>query len=201
MEPDKICAALRRLAARGASGGESSGAEALSPRNRRALVEAAELIERAYCHSDSRAREGLQLVLSIDGAARGNPGPAGIGVMIQAENGLVKEEFWRYIGEATNNVAEYKALLLALEEASRLKPAAVKIRSDSELLVRQIEGKYRVKNPHLAVLHAQARDLIRTIPSVHLEHVGRDQNRQADALANRAIDEALGGAARDGEQA
>jgi ribonuclease HI len=201
VEPDKICAALRRLAAKGVSGGEGPRGEALSSMDRRALVEAAELIEQAYSRSDSGAMQGLHLVMSIDGAARGNPGPAGIGVMIQAEHGPLKGEFRKYIGEATNNVAEYKALLLALEEASRLKPAAVKIRSDSELLVRQIEGRYRVKNPRLAVLHAQARDLIRTIPSVHFEHVGRDQNRQADALANRAIDEALGGAPRDRERA
>ncbi len=200
MDPDKICAALRRLAEMIASGGGDSCPPTQSSRDRRALVEAAELIERAYCLSDSATREGLQLVMSIDGAARGNPGPAGIGVLIQAEKGPLKREFWKYIGEATNNVAEYEALLLALREAGRLKPAAVRVRSDSELLVRQIEGRYRVKNPRLAVLHSQVRDLIRTIPSFHIEHVARDENRQADKLANRAIDEALSGASAEVER-
>ncbi len=200
MDPDKICAALRCLADKVASTGGDSCPPTLSPRDRRALVEAADLIERAWCPPDSAARQGLHLVMSIDGAARGNPGPAGIGVLIQAEKGPLKREFWKYIGEATNNVAEYEALLLALREAGRLKPAAVRVRSDSELLVRQIEGRYRVKNPRLAVLHSHARDLIRTIPTFHIEHVGRDENRQADTLANRAIDEALVAASAEVER-
>jgi ribonuclease HI len=140
----------------------------------------------------------LRLVVNIDGASRGNPGPAGIGVMIKEENGRVERELSKYIGEATNNVAEYEALLLALREVGSLKPAEVRILSDSELLVRQIEGTYRVKNFRLALLHSQAQDLIRTIPSFRIEHVGRELNHRADALANRGIDEALFGAPRDG---
>ena len=198
MRPDEICAALRRLAGKTTSGGRGSSAPALSSRDRLAVAEAAELIERAYCLSASGAGEGLRLVMSIDGAARGNPGPAGIGVMIQEENGPLERELWKYIGEATNNVAEYEALLLALKEAGKLKPARVRIQSDSELLVRQVEGRYRVKNPRLAELHSQARDLIRTLPCFQIEHIGRELNRRADALANRAIDEALPRAAQDG---
>ncbi len=198
MEPDKICAALRRLAAKASSRGGDPSAPTLSPRDRSAVLEGAELIERAYCLSVPGAREGLRLVMNIDGAARGNPGPAGIGVMIQEENGPMEREVWKFIGEATNNVAEYEALLLALREAGRLKSAGVRIRSDSELLVRQVEGRYRVRNPRLIVLHSQVCDLIRTISSFHIEHVDRELNRRADALANRAIDEALSGRPPDG---
>ena len=198
MRPDEICAVLRRLAAKAPSGGEASPAPALSSRERRAILEAAELLERAYSLSASGARKGLRLVVNIDGASRGNPGPAGIGVMIKEENGRLERELSKYIGEATNNVAEYEALLLALREVGSLKPAEVRILSDSELLVRQIEGTYRVKNPRLALLHSQAQDLIRTIPSFRIEHVGRERNLRADALANRGIDEALVGAPRDG---
>lgn len=201
MGPDKICAVLRRLGAKAASSsGESSGT-VLSSADRRAVLEAAELIERVYPPAASRAREGLRLVMSIDGAARGNPGPAGIGVMIQEETGPMERELWKFIGEATNNVAEYEALLLALREAERLRPAGVRIRSDSELLVRQVNGRYRVRNPRLIVLHSQVCDLIRTIPSFHIEHVDRELNRRADALANRAIDEALSGGCQDGGRA
>ncbi|MDD5560053.1 ribonuclease HI family protein [Candidatus Methylomirabilis sp.] len=143
-------------------------------------------------------RGGLRLMIHIDGAARGNPGPAGIGVMLETGDGPLQRGLCRYIGEATNNVAEYEALLLALREARKLQASVVEIRSDSQLLVRQIQGSYRVKNPRLAALHAQARDLISALPSFRIEHVGRELNRQADALANRAIDEALSGVPREG---
>jgi ribonuclease HI len=144
---------------------------------------------------DDAPTGGLRVVIHIDGAARGNPGPAGIGVMLETRDPLLHRAFYRYIGEATNNVAEYEALLLALKEATKLQPAVVKIRSDSELLVRQIQGRYRVKSPHLAVLYAQALTLIRGLSAascrLSIEHIGRELNREADALANRAIDEAL----------
>ena len=197
MGPVKICAALRRLAAKPASADGASLAPGLSSKDRRAVLEAADLIERAYLPSSSRPKEGLHLLISIDGAARGNPGPAGIGVMILEEGGPFERKVWEYIGEATNNVAEYQALLLALREAGRLKAAKVKIRSDSELLVRQVDGRYRVKHPRLIELHSEARDLMKIIPSFQIEHIGRELNAQADALANRAIDEALAGALRE----
>ena len=197
MGPEKICAALRRLAERRSSADGPSLAPGLSTRERRAVLEAADLIERAYLPSSSRLKEGLHLLISIDGAARGNPGPAGIGVMILEEGGPFERKVWEYIGEVTNNVAEYQALLLALREAARLKAARVKIRSDSELLVRQVDGRYRVKHPRLIELHSEARDLMKSIPSFQIEHIGRELNAQADALANRAIDEALAGARRE----
>jgi len=195
--PDRICAALRRLAARASTDVGISPSPHLSSKDRAALLEAVELIERAYPPLPSRATGGLRLVMNIDGASRGNPGPAGIGVMIREEGGPLERELWKYIGEATNNVAEYEALLLALGEAGKLKVAEVTIRSDSELVVRQVEGRYRVKHPRLAKLHSQACDLMKALPSFHIEHVGRERNRQADALANRAIDEALAASGRD----
>lgn len=197
MGSDRICTALRRLAARAATDIETSPSPRLSSKDRADLLEAAELIERAYPPLPSRATGGLRLVMNIDGASRGNPGPAGIGVMIRQEGGPPERELWKYIGEATNNVAEYEALLLALDEAGKLKAADVAILSDSELLVRQVEGRYRVKHPRLAELHSQARDLMKAFPSFHIEHIGRERNRQADALANRAIDEALAASGRD----
>ncbi|MDE2059071.1 MAG: ribonuclease HI family protein [candidate division NC10 bacterium] len=144
---------------------------------------------------------GLRLVIHIDGAARGNPGPAGIGVMLEAGDGLLHHAFCQYIGTATNNVAEYEALLFALREAGKLHPAVIKIRSDSELLVRQVQGRYRVKSPRLAALYAQALTLIHQLSAagcqLSVEHIGRELNRQADALANRALDEALSEAPRE----
>ena len=140
-------------------------------------------------------------MIHIDGAARGNPGPAGIGVLIDEEHRPAQRVFYAYIGKATNNVAEYEALLCALREARKLQPAVVKIRSDSELLVRQVQGRYRVKNLRLAALYAQALTLINQLAAIScqlsVEHVGRELNRQADALANRAIDEALSGVPRE----
>jgi ribonuclease HI len=197
MEPDRVCAALRRLASRGADGGPPP-ASGLSPKDRRALLEAADLIERAYPPSAATGSDGgIHLVMSIDGAARGNPGPAGIGVVIGQEHGTYRRELSEYIGEATNNAAEYQALLLALKEAAKLQATGIRVRSDSELLVRQMEGRYRVKHPRLSELHARARDLIRAFRSFQIEHVRRELNREADALANRAIDRALDGSRRD----
>lgn len=148
-------------------------------------------------------RSGLRLLMHIDGASRGNPGPAGIGVMLEAGDGSLPQTFCRYLGETTNNVAEYEALLLALREARKLQPAVVRILSDSELLVRQVQGKYRVRNPRLAALYAQALDLIQQLSAadcrLSIEHIARELNSRADALANRAIDEALFGVA--GEKA
>jgi ribonuclease HI len=197
MEPEKVCAALRRIASKGAVDGGAPPAPGLSSRERRALLEAAELIERAYPSVPVGRDGGVRLVMSIDGAARGNPGPAGIGVIIREERGAFRRELWEYIGESTNNAAEYQALLLALKEAAKLQATGIRVRSDSELLVRQIEGRYRVKHPRLMELHARARHLIRAFRSFEIEHVRRELNQEADALANRAIDQALDGSRRD----
>ena len=130
----------------------------------------------------------VRLTIHTDGAARGNPGPAGAGAYIQDQDGkLVSEEF-RYLGEATNNVAEYEALLLGMECARDLGASRIEMRADSELVVRQLTGEYRVRNPALQKLHARVKQLAREFESVRYTHVRREQNREADRLANRAID-------------
>ena len=131
---------------------------------------------------------GGGLVAHIDGGARGNPGPAGYGVHVEDEEGRVVAQLYGYLGTATNNTAEYAALLALLEYARAHEAAALRVLSDSELLVRQMRGEYRVKHPGLQVLHAAARRLMTSVPSVVLEHVPRERNAEADALANRAMD-------------
>jgi len=132
--------------------------------------------------------KGRPLVVRVDGASRGNPGPAGTGVVIEAEGAPGRVEFSSYIGETTNNVAEYRALLLALEEAEKLSPPSLTILSDSELLVRQITGVYRVRAAGLKPLHEEALARLRRFPRARILHVRREENRRADELANRAID-------------
>lgn len=128
-----------------------------------------------------------------DGAARGNPGPAGLGVVIEDDQGLRLRGLCRYIGTATNNVAEYLALVEGLAAVAQWQPDRVELFLDSKLVVEQVRGAYRVKNAALAPLHARAIALIGQLPQVTINHVGRDKNRGADALANRAIDEWKGG--------
>lgn len=129
----------------------------------------------------------------IDGGARGNPGPAGYGVRIEREDGTAVEEICDSIGVATNNVAEYRGLIAALEWARAHGHRDVLVRSDSLLLVQQMLGKYKVRNAGLQPLHAEAQRLTRDIGRVRFEHVGRSLNAHADRLANRAMDEAASG--------
>ena len=130
------------------------------------------------------------IVAYIDGGARGNPGPAGFGVRVEAQDGTLIEEFAESIGTATNNVAEYSALLAALEWATRHGHRQLHVRSDSLLLVQQMLGNYKVKNAGLQPLHAKARTLARALGTVTFEHVGRARNAHADRLANSAMDSA-----------
>jgi ribonuclease HI len=130
------------------------------------------------------------IVAYIDGGARGNPGPAGYGVRIEREDGSLVEELCGSIGVATNNVAEYRGLLAALEWALARGESDVLLRSDSLLLVQQMLGRFKVKHPGLVPLHASARELVRRIGRVRFEHVGRASNAHADSLANRAMDDA-----------
>lgn len=131
----------------------------------------------------------MAIVAYIDGGARGNPGPAGYGVRIEDEQGSLLNEFHAYIGNSTNNVAEYNALLAALRYALEHRHRSVRIKSDSELLIKQMRGEYRVKHPGLQPLHQQARALAESLDRVVYEHVRREQNKDADRLANRAMDE------------
>ena len=129
------------------------------------------------------------IVAYIDGGARGNPGPAGYGVRIEDAHGALVAEFSRSIGVATNNIAEYKGLLAALRYSLDHGHRVVRIRSDSELLVKQMRGEYRVKHPGLQPLHQDAKRLIAELDKVTFEHVRRELNAHADRLANVAMDE------------
>jgi probable phosphoglycerate mutase len=129
-----------------------------------------------------------RLVAYIDGGSRGNPGPAGFGVRVEQPDGTLVEELAESIGIATNNVAEYRGLIAALEWASARGERALHVRSDSLLLVQQMLGRYRVKHPGLLPLHARARLLVHEIGRVTFEHVRRESNADADRLANAAMD-------------
>ena len=131
------------------------------------------------------------LTLEFDGGARGNPGPAGIGVVVRAKDGTELVTLGRFIGRATNNVAEYRALLRALEEAKEMGAGAVEVRSDSDLLVSQLQGSYKVKSPDLGPLYLDAIRLLRGFSRYTVTKIPRGQNAAADALANRAIDQAF----------
>jgi ribonuclease HI len=132
---------------------------------------------------------GRFLRLHVDGASRGNPGEAGFGVHVTGDEGSEIASLYGYLGRATNNVAEYQALLHGLRFALARGATRVEVFSDSELLVRQIDGRYRVKNPGLQPLHREARGLLARFERAQVVHVPREQNREADALANRAVDE------------
>jgi ribonuclease HI len=135
------------------------------------------------------APQGRSARAYVDGGSRGNPGPAGYGVHIEREDGTIAE-LKKSLGLATNNVAEYSGLIAALRWAAAHGISKLHIRADSELLVKQMRGEYRVKSPGLQPLYEQARALTRQIGDVTFEHVRREFNRDADRLANEAMDEA-----------
>jgi ribonuclease HI len=128
------------------------------------------------------------LTIYVDGASRGNPGPAGIGITIEDEKGITKARISSYIGETTNNQAEYKALIMGLREAAKLKAEHVDIRTDSKLLVEQIKGNYKVRNANLRPLFQQVKQLLADFESFTIASIPRYQNATADALANQALD-------------
>jgi ribonuclease HI len=131
----------------------------------------------------------MDCTIYVDGGARGNPGPAGAGVVItDTHNGALLHEGGYFLGRATNNVAEYRGLLQGLQLASQLGATAVQIVSDSELMVKQLNGEYRVKSPDLKPLYDQVRQLLQPLKSWTIRHVRREQNKRADELANQAMD-------------
>ena len=132
------------------------------------------------------------LVAHSDGGARGNPGPAGYGVVIQGQSGHKVAHLSEYLGHQTNNFAEYQGLIAALEYALQHGPKALNLISDSELLVRQIKGIYKVKNPTLQDLHGRAKELIAQLEWFSIGHALREHNREADRLANEAMDKGTG---------
>ena len=139
----------------------------------------------------SSTQKGLELLIFIDGASRGNPGRAGAGVCITDREGKrISEKGW-FLGHKTNNEAEYGALLLGIREARRLGGESIRIYTDSELVERQVKGVYRVKEPHLRVLHRKVMEDIKGFDSFEIESIRREENREADLLANLAIEKRI----------
>lgn len=130
-----------------------------------------------------------QWVAYTDGASRGNPGLSGCGAYLVSTVGKV-HACKKFLGKATNNQAEYEAVVLALTELKKLAATHILIRADSELAIRQLQGRYKVKSPHILPLYEKVRELAHSFESVSFEHIPREKNKQADRLANEAIDEA-----------
>ncbi|HZL38417.1 MAG TPA: ribonuclease HI family protein [Tepidisphaeraceae bacterium] len=129
-----------------------------------------------------------RLILEFDGGSRGNPGPAGIGVVLRAQDGTPVYTLGRCIGRATNNVAEYSALITAMQKARALGADKITIRGDSELIIKQMRGEYRVRHPDMMRLHRQAQSLLREFADAKIEHNLRHKNELADKLVNLALD-------------
>jgi ribonuclease HI len=197
MKPAELLARLRRLAEAEAGPGSlrlppDLPADAALEAVRAAVVALGGPAERPAPARRTPASHS-PVRIHTDGAAKGNPGPAGLGVAIFQADGQLLEQCSRYIGEATNNVAEYRALLLALERAELLGLTDVALYSDSELLVRQLQGRYQVKHPALRPLFAEAKERMARFRHAEIHHVPRGENAVADALANRGIAEAARG--------
>ncbi len=170
----------------------------------RLLERAAELVDKAPTPSTARKIEavpsptpkvasvaGKRMRVYSDGAARGNPGPAGAGAVLVAPDGQVVDRLGKYLGTQTNNFAEYMGLLIGLERAQDLGVSDVEIYADSELMIRQLDGKYQVKSPTLRPLYEDAKRLLKSFARVKLVHVPRELNKPADEMSNRAIDERM----------
>ncbi len=130
----------------------------------------------------------MKVVVNVDGGARGNPGPAAIAAVIQDDGGEVLAEHGERIGRATNNVAEYKALLLGIERAAALGASELELVGDSELVVKQVKGEYKVKDATMRELHGQVREALRGFDQWSIRHVRREHNAEADRLVNEALD-------------
>ena len=131
-----------------------------------------------------------EIVAHIDGGSRGNPGPAAYGVVIETAQGEPVTTFAKFLGKTTNNVAEYQGLLAALDYALNHGHPRLRVLTDSELMARQISGSYKVRSPDLKLLYQKAREMIARLESFSIRHVYREQNREADGLANKAMDDA-----------
>ncbi len=144
-------------------------------------------------NAPARAEPGkkqlLEFFIYTDGASRGNPGEAGAGVVISDSRGRTIKEIKQFLGVATNNVAEYRAVILALGKALNLGGGRVTLYLDSELVARQLRGEYRVREEHLHPLHREAIDLLNQFLQYNIQCIGREENRRADQLANEAIDQ------------
>jgi ribonuclease HI len=151
---------------------------------------------------DAPEKPANVFVANVDGASRGNPGPASYAVVVRGPDGATCFEVGKYLGRATNNVAEYYGLITALDYAAAQGIDRLLVRSDSELLVRQMQGRYKVNSPDLRPLHERAQKLARALAYFTIEHIPREQNSEADELANIALDRtAAGGAAANSSPA
>lgn len=128
------------------------------------------------------------VTIYVDGAARGNPGHAGIGILILSEGGKILKSMGRYLGKTTNNVAEYQALIAALKEAKTIGVSTIKVFADSELMVKQVKGEYKIKSEGLKPLYKEAITLLMGFKGYDIIHIDREKNFEADRLANQAID-------------
>jgi ribonuclease HI len=147
--------------------------------------------EREEARAAEEAERAKRTRLYTDGAARGNPGPAGAGAVIISPDGHVVAKIGKFLGDSTNNVAEYMGLILGLKRAKAMGIKELEVFADSELLVRQLSGEYAVKAEHLRPLHDEAKGLLRAFTWIEVKHIPREENAQADLMSNRAIDERL----------
>ena len=169
---------------------ELSKAEREARRRERAAAAEAEKQELAAAEQAALARP-IRTRLYCDGAARGNPGPAGAGAVIVNPAGHIVAKIGKFLGEETNNVAEYMGLILGLRRAKAMGIKELDVLADSELVVKQLNGDYAVKAEHLQPLHAEAQALLKAFDQIEVRHIPREENGQADAMSNRAIDERL----------
>lgn len=152
------------------------------------------MTQKSLFEEQAPRRAASSIKANIDGGARGNPGPAAYGVVVRNAKGEIVAELAEYLGIQTNNYAEYSGLLAALDFAVREKHLSLKVLSDSELLVRQMQGRYKVKSPGLIDLYDRARALVRKLEHFSIEHVLREYNREADRLVNQVLDNKSKGA-------
>jgi ribonuclease HI len=183
---------VERSAARAAEELDEAMELSKAEREKRQRARAAEAErERQQAALAEAAARAKRTRLYTDGAARGNPGPAGAGAVIVSPDGHIVAKIGKFLGDSTNNVAEYMGLILGLRRAKAMGIKELDVFSDSELLVRQLAGEYAVKADHLKPLHEEAKALLAAFSAIQVRHVPREENAQADAMSNRAIDERL----------
>lgn len=158
---------------------------------KRERAAAAEVERQATVAAAEVAARPVRTRLFTDGAARGNPGPAGAGAVIVSPEGHIVAKVGKFLGDETNNVAEYMGLIIGLKRAKAMGIKELDVLADSELMVRQLNGEYAVKAEHLKPLHEEAKGLLKAFTAIEIRHIPREENAQADAMSNRAIDERL----------
>ncbi|MHC4321476.1 MAG: ribonuclease HI family protein [Planctomycetota bacterium] len=144
--------------------------------------------EKEIAGTSSIKKEADLIVVNVDGASKGNPGESGIGVAIFDKDSNLISEASDYLGVATNNIAEYKALILGIKLSTKYNAKRILFKSDSELMVKQIKGEYKVKNAQLKLLFAKAQSLLKKLPNWKIMHVPREENKEADLLANKGVE-------------